>query len=115
MVAELLQQWSPSRLDGTSGDGGGILEDLAIPPQLGTAPFQGATRDSPVWGISEGDHAPIRVDAMEHTWQDSYNASRPDGGFAVNDDDDWEEQWATIVAEMTEDQELSVTPMDCGW
>jgi ankyrin repeat protein len=120
MVAQSLQQWLPSSwLEERSRDDSGMLEDLAIRPPFGTDAFQGATRDKPVWGITEQDDVTLEHDAVKDNVSDSYHTrmpSRCDDGFPdKGEKDDWEAQWAIILAEMGEDKELNFTPMDCEW
>jgi ankyrin repeat protein len=123
MVAQSLVQWSPSSwLEETRKDGGVLSGDVTIPGPTDTEPFEKATQDSPVWRFGEWDEITTEHDTIPDTIEDgpihSYSTSRPkpyDDGLAVNGGDEWEEQWAIILAEMTGNQELSFTPMDYEW
>ena len=60
----------------------------------------------------------MECDIIEDGLLDSHNtqtAKNHDGISAADAGDDWDEQWAIRLAEMTEDQDLSFAPMDYGW
>lgn len=88
------------------------------PPPFDTVAHPGATQEKPVYWFGEQDDDTMECDIIEDGLLDSHNtqtAKNHDGISAADAGDDWDEQWAIILAEMTEDQDLSFAPMDYGW
>jgi len=117
VVSRSLRQWSPSLLETTCKDGGGMSGDLAIPPPTETGGFQGSPLQNAASGLDEWDDITMNCDNIEHRSPDSHDTPTQnicDDSFAIDSRDGWEEERA-ILADIRFDQELIFTPMDCGF